>query len=109
MKVYNKLVRDKIPEIIEKDGKSCKTHILSDEEYLLALKDKLFEEMKEFSDEMDIKELADIQEIVNAIVKAKGHTQKEFDEIRQIKAAKNGGFEKKIFLESVEDGKKGSR
>ena len=41
MKVYNKLVRDKIPEIIEADGKVCRTHILSNEEYIAALEAKL--------------------------------------------------------------------
>ena len=48
MKVYNKLVRDKIPEIIEADGKTCKTKILSDEEYIAALETKLNEEVAEY-------------------------------------------------------------
>lgn len=48
MKIYNKLVRDKIPEIIEKDGKSCKTHILSNDEYIVALEVKLNEEVAEY-------------------------------------------------------------
>lgn len=48
MKVYNKLVRDKIPEIIEADGKVCRTHILSNEEYIVALEAKLNEEVAEY-------------------------------------------------------------
>jgi predicted house-cleaning noncanonical NTP pyrophosphatase (MazG superfamily) len=105
VKVYNKLVRDRIPEIIEKDNKTCKTRILSDEEYMDYLNQKLNEELKEYQEEHDIHELADVQEIINAIVKAKHLTLKEFDSLREAKKETNGGFDKKIFLESVDDGK----
>ena len=61
VKVYNKLVRDKIPEIIEADGKSCKTKILSDEEYLKMIDAKLDEELAEYHKDQNIEELADCQ------------------------------------------------
>ena len=61
MKVYNKLVRDKIPEIIEADGKVCRTHILSNEEYIVALEAKLNEEVAEYQADKNLEEMADLQ------------------------------------------------
>ena len=61
MKVYNKLVRDKIPEIIEADGKVCRTHILSNEEYIVALEAKLNEEVAEYQADKNLEEMADVQ------------------------------------------------
>lgn len=58
MKVYNKLVRDKIPEIIEADGKVCRTHILSNEEYIVALEAKLNEEVAEYQADKNLEEMA---------------------------------------------------
>jgi predicted house-cleaning noncanonical NTP pyrophosphatase (MazG superfamily) len=104
-KTYNKLVRDRIPEIIAADGKTCDTRILSLDEYKKALDAKLVEELKEYEEASDVHELADIQEIIDAIVAAKGLTQEEFDEIKHAKAKTNGGFSKRIFLISVEDKK----
>ena len=65
MKVYNKLVRDKIPEIIEADGKTCKTKILSDEEYIAALETKLNEEVAEYQADKNLEEMADVLEAVS--------------------------------------------
>lgn len=59
MKVYNKLVRDKIPEIIEADGKVCKTCILSNEEYIAALEAKLNEEVAEYQVDKNLEEMAE--------------------------------------------------
>ena len=61
MKVYNKLVRDKIPEIIEADGKVCRTHILSKEEYIVAREAKLNEEVAEYQADKNLEEMADLQ------------------------------------------------
>jgi predicted house-cleaning noncanonical NTP pyrophosphatase (MazG superfamily) len=102
VKVYNKLVRDRIPEIIKKDGKICKARILSKDEYIDALNQKLDEEIKEYQEGHDINELVDVQEIIYAIVVSKGMTLKEFDSLRSEKKKTNGGFEKMIFLENVE-------
>ena len=74
MKVYNKLVRDKIPEIIEADGKTCKTHILSDDEYLAALETKLNEEVAEYQIDKNLEEMADVLEVLRAICVARGYS-----------------------------------
>ena len=70
VKIYNKLVRDKIPEIIESDGKICKTEILSDEEYLKMLDAKLDEELAEYHKDQNIEELADLIVVIYAAAKA---------------------------------------
>lgn len=100
-KIYNKLVRDKIPEIIQKDGKTCSTEILDNEKYIEMLDGKLFEEMLEYHQDKSIEELADITEVIFAIVKAKGLSLEEFEKIRNQKADERGGFDKKILLKSV--------
>lgn len=103
MKVYNKLVRDKIPDIIAADGKTANTRLLNDKEYLKELIKKLKEEAKEFEAEPSIEELADIKEIIIAIREIMGIHAGELEETRRKKAIKNGRFKKKIFLESVEE------
>ena len=105
MKTYHKLIRDKIPEIIKADGKVCVTRILSDEEYVDALEKKLNEEVAEYQTDKNLEELADILEVLHAICIARGYTLEELETVRAKKAKERGGFEKKIFLESVEDGK----
>lgn len=102
MKIYNKLVRDKIPEIIAKDnGKTCVTRIMNDEEYLSALNLKLQEELKEYLDGNNVEELADLEEVLRAILDVKGVSYDDFEAIRKEKAENRGAFKKKIFLESV--------
>lgn len=96
---FNKLVRDKIPEIIEIEGRKCKYHVLDDDEYVKELKKKLNEEVIEFLESDNPEELADILEVVYALGKANRCSEKEINEIRDRKAAKRGAFEKKIFLE----------
>ena len=102
MKVYNKLVRDKIPEIIEADGKTCKTRILSDEEYIAALEAKLNEEVAEYQAYKNLDEMADVLEVLQTICIARGYSLKELEELRAKKANERGGFAEKIFLEYVE-------
>ena len=67
MKTYNKLVRDRIPEIIEANGHKCETRVLNDDEYLLELKNKLQEEVNEFLESGSVEELADILEVVHSL------------------------------------------
>ena len=101
---YDKLIRDKIPEIIQKDGKESATHIAEDEEYVQKLKEKLEEEVDELlsSDEShDIEEIADILEVLYAICNAKGISKDQIEEIRTQKAKERGGFEKRIILEET--------
>ena len=100
---YNKLVRDRIPEIIEASGRICVTEILSDEDYLLMVDTKLDEELAEYHADQNIEELADLMEVIRACVVARGYTVEELDQVRAEKAAKRGGFEKKILLKEVRE------
>lgn len=103
MKVYNKLVRDKIPEIIEAEGKECKTRILSNDEYIAALEAKLNEEVAEYQSDKNLEEMADVLEVLQAICVARGYSLAELEAMRVKKAEKRGGFKEKIFLEYVEE------
>lgn len=103
MKLYNKLVRDKIPEIIEADGKECKTRILSNEEYIAALEEKLNEEVAEYQTDKNLEEMADVLEVLQAICMARGYSLAELEAVRAKKVEKRGGFEEKILLEYVEE------
>ena len=98
---YNKLVRDRIPEIIEASGKYCVTEILSDEEYLRMVDAKLDEELAEYHRDQNIEELADLMEVIRACAVARGYTIEELERVRAEKAAERGGFAKKILLEEV--------
>ena len=102
-KHHNKLVRDKIPEIIEKAGKKAYTHILSEEEYMTELDKKLNEECAEYQADKSIEELADMLEVMYAIAKARGWSVSELETVRREKAEKRGAFERRIFLERVND------
>ena len=98
---YNKLVRDKIPEIIESDGRICVTHIADDLEYWQSLKDKLQEEVLEFLQEENKEELADIFEVINAICDCNGFNKQEIEQIMEKKAQDRGRFQKRIILEET--------
>ena len=97
----SKLVRDRIPEIIEKSGKSCKTRILNREEYILKLEEKLGEELAEYLESKEPEELADLLEVMDALIVATGHSKEEVLKIQQEKRAARGGFEKQILLEEI--------
>lgn len=100
-KVYNKLVRDRIPEIIQADGKKVTTVIVEDDEYYKLLQDKLEEEVAEYIASDSLEELADILEVLQAITKAKGFAWEEVITIAAQKRAERGGFAEKIVLLSV--------
>lgn len=99
--IHNKLVRDRIPQIIEADGKTCVTRVLSDGEYLAALDTKLQEELAEYLEDGSMEEMADLLEVMMAAIEARGHSFAEVEALRQAKAATRGGFRERIFLESV--------
>ena len=99
--VYNKLVRDRIPEIIEASGKVCVVETLDDDDYLRALDAKLDEELAECHKEQNIEELADLLEVIYTAAKARGCSVAELEQIRAKKAAERGGFEKRILLKKV--------
>jgi len=99
MKEFNKLVRDKIPAIIENNGEVAKTRILTDEEYIKELNFKLNEEVKEYFEDNNVEKIADIIEVLLAILKYNNIEYSEFEKIRLSKVEKRGAFEKKINLE----------
>ena len=101
MKIYNKLVRDKIPEIICNDNMKPITRILDNKEYLEELNKKLQEEVKEYLEDNNVEELADIVEVIYGILNAKNIDINQFEEIRKDKVEKRGAFQEKIFLEKV--------
>ena len=103
---YGKLVRDRIIDIIKENGETPIYHTLSDEEYLKELHKKLLEEANEFIEADDKEELADLLEVVYAIAKHKNINMDEVEKIRVKKREKRGGFEDKIYLETVEELKK---
>ncbi|MGH7204317.1 MAG: hypothetical protein ACREHC_07775 [Candidatus Levyibacteriota bacterium] len=101
--MINKLIRDKIPEIITANNQTAKIHIADDREYELKLNEKLQEETSEYLSSGNIEELADLMEVVYAILESKNIEKNSFEHIREEKAAKNGRFTKKLILESVID------
>ena len=101
--VYNKLVRDKIPEEInKKENRKANYRVLDNAEYLKELDKKLFEEAHEFIEEHSVKELADLMEVVFAIMKANKISMEDVEKERKIKNDKKGKFENKIYLIDVE-------
>ena len=98
---YNKLVRDRIPEIIEASGKTCVTETLADDEYLKMIDAKLDEELAEYHKDQNIEELADLLEVIRAAAIARGYTLEELEQVRAVKEEKRGGFEKRLLLKEV--------
>lgn len=103
MKIYNKLVRDKIPEILDGKGVVYQTKILSGDAYKAALFDKLDEETLEFKQDYNLEELADVMEVVDAFAQLLGADFRQVLDIKNKKAHERGAFTKKICLESTED------
>ncbi len=104
---YNKLVRDKIPENIDSEpGRKSKYKILNDTEYLTELNKKVLEEANEFIEEDSIEELGDLMEVINTIMKLKGYKIEEVYNIMKAKTNKKGAFDKKIYLEYVDEEKR---
>ena len=100
--VYNKLVRDKIPRIIEGQGKTAWIRVLNDEEFARCLEQKLDEEVGEFHKDRNLEELADILEVVYALAENLGCSKEELMETYQKKHDARGGFSERIFLISNE-------
>lgn len=104
VKKYNKLVRDRIPEIIELSGNKCIIDTLSSDAYIQMLDAKLQEELTEYQESKSIEELADLLEVMGAVVKARGYTWDQLRQIRMKKKEERGGFEKRILLKEVIEG-----
>ncbi len=97
---FNKLVRDKIPQIIEAQGEEPVTRVLDGEEFHAALEQKLREETAEYLESKELGELADILEVVYALCEADGHTLGDLTDAYVKKHEARGGFQKKMFLVS---------
>jgi predicted house-cleaning noncanonical NTP pyrophosphatase (MazG superfamily) len=103
VKTYNKLVRDKIPQIIQQSGKQAIIEEVSGKEYLELLNAKLGEELQEYIDSESVEELADLVEVVYAILEYKDVSLREFEVIRNRKVEERGAFKKKLLLKEVSD------
>lgn len=95
---YNKLVRDRIPEIIAAQGEKPMIRVMDDKEYRISLEKKLDEEVAEYHASKELEELADILEVVYALCSAQGHSVDELMRIYEKKHIERGGFSKRIFL-----------
>ena len=104
-RIYNKLVRDNIPDIIIGNGENPITRMLSDKEYKEELEKKLYEEYQEVLNTTNtkdrIEELADMLEIIIALAKLEDKSLEDVVEVAKTKRLKRGGFDKKIYLERV--------
>ncbi len=101
MPIYRKLVRDRIPELINRNGGEAHTRRLSDEEFATALARKLVEEAEEFAATPTAEELADVLEVVRALATAAGSSLDAVEAVRRAKAAERGAFDERLLLESV--------
>ena len=98
MTTYNKVVRDNIPEIIQKDGHTCNIKTLPDEKFLIEIEKKLSEEVIEYQNDKNPEELADILEVIYRIAKLQGISKEELEKIQIKKSKERGSFEKNLFL-----------
>ena len=103
VKSYHKLIRDKIPEIIERSGKICRTEILDDADYLKLLDEKLTEELSEYQESNSLEELADLLEVMEAVVTARGYSWEQLQTVKAEKKAARGGFAEKLLLREVSE------
>lgn len=101
MKVYDKLVRDKIPEIIKAEGRECKVKIAAKEEKYELLEAKLQEEVNEFLQDKNLEELADVMEVLFGLAESLGYSEEELLKARDKKLKERGGFKEGIVLKSV--------
>ncbi len=97
--LYNKLVRDKIPEYIKNKGEKVVYHIATEQEYQIKLKEKLLEEVNEFLKNENIEELADLLEVIDAVILYKGFDKNELQRIKDRKVKKKGKFQDRIILD----------
>lgn len=102
-KIYHKLIRDRIPEIIKARGQVCVVKMLSDEDYLTMVDAKLDEEVAEYHKDQNIEELADLLEVIYAAAEARGYTKDQLEQVRAAKAAERGAFQKRFLLLEVSD------
>lgn len=98
---YNKLVRDKIPQIIREQGKTCTIRVLDEMEYICLLEKKLQEELDEYLESRSTEELADLLEVMMAVAKVSGNDWEVIEQLRVQKRQARGGFDDRIALLEV--------
>ncbi|MFD0824420.1 nucleoside triphosphate pyrophosphohydrolase [Neobacillus sp. M.A.Huq-85] len=107
MSTNYKLVRDRIPQIIKNTGKQPITKILDNDEYIMELKNKIYEELEEYvetyNDQDAIEELADLLEVIISLARCHGSSFEMLEEVRRMKEVNRGGFKEKIYLIQVDD------
>ena len=101
MKVYDKLVRDRIPEIIEASGSKCEIEVVNDEVALEYLYKKLNEEVEELLTDKNLDEIADVMEVLFAIGKKYGYSEHEVLGRRNEKRNSRGGFDGNLVLKKT--------
>ena len=101
MKVYDKLVRDRIPEIIESSGNKCEIEVVSDEISLEYLYKKLNEEVSELLEDKNLDEIADVMEVLFAIGSKYGYSEEDVLNRRNEKTDARGGFEGNLILKKT--------
>lgn len=102
MTQFDKLVRDRIPDVVRENGERPVTHVAEGPEYRMRLREKLCEEAEEFRETGDPEELADVLEVLAAIRDAEGVGQAELERLREEKAQERGRFDDRVVLERVE-------
>lgn len=101
MRVFNKLVRDKIPEIIKADGKTCEIEIAAKKDRQELLEKKLLEEVNEFMKDKNLEELSDIMEVLYGLAANMGYSEEDLLNKRNDKLQERGGFKEGIVLKCV--------
>ena len=101
MKVYDKLVRDRIPEIIEASGKKCDIEVVNDEVALEYLYKKLNEEVSELLEDKNLDEIADCLEVLFAIGMKYGYSEEDVLSRRNEKKDARGGFDDNLVLKKT--------
>lgn len=101
MKVYDKLVRDRIPEVIRATGKECETSIVNGEKKTELLEKKLMEEVGEFMEAKNLEELADVMEVLFGLAEDLGYSEEDLVRAREEKKVERGGFKEGVVLERV--------
>lgn len=93
-----KLIRDRIPEIVEAKGESLKVRRAGPMEFRKALADKLVEEAVEFRQDRNIEELADVFEVMRSIGLDHGIPMEQIAELADQKREARGGFREKLMM-----------
>lgn len=102
-RIYNKLVRDNIPQLIKESGRDCSSRILNEKEYYDALLDKIVEEIEEYRISDNEEELADVYEVLDCLVQLKEYEPMHIDYLQLIRREKRGSFKDRVLLIDVED------